>query len=267
MNSTKTHFWTIVAMLLAGLAMSIQLAAQTGGLNQTSAIYDNFKGPWIDPSRWLTGAPSCWGLSLECVREIQNGQLRLLARNLGWNGGNSGTQWSQSDLYFPAANNITSITADVTVRQAKGTDCALNPEKNGAQVRIGGTFFNSGSGDPGDDLQAYVIAVHGDDVLSYGVWWGWQTQEQWIPITYNIAMGTPVTTTIRWDRANHQFVVTLKTPGGLYFQQASGYSIPDVKLAANPSKGLSAFTVSPNCTGQKTSSYVEASFDNVKIVR
>ncbi len=260
---------TLVSAITLSLLLTVAggVAAQTGGANQTPAIYDNFNGQWIDPSRWLTGAPSCWGLSLECVREIQNGQLRLLARNLGSNGGNSGTQWSQSDLYFPAANNITSITADVTVRQARGTDCALNPEKNGAQVRIGGTFFNSGSGDPGDDLQAYVIAVHGDDVLSYGVWWGWQTQSQWVPITYSIAMGTPVMTTIRWDRTNHQFIATLTTPGGLTLQRASGYSIPDVKPAASPLKGLSAFTVSPNCTGQNTSSYVEASFDNVKIIR
>jgi hypothetical protein len=262
----------ILLTLVSAITLSVSLtvargvAAQTGGSNQTAGIYDNFNGQWIDPSRWLTGAPSCWGLSLECVREIQDGQLRLLVRNLGWNGGNSGTQWSQSDLYFPAANNITSITADVTVRQAKGTDCVLNPEKNGAQVRIGGTFFNSGSGDPGDDLQAYVIAVHGDDVLGYGLWCGWETQSQWVPITF-IPMGTPVTTTLRWDRANHQFIATLTTPGGLYFQQASGYSIPDIKLAANPLKGLGAATISPNCAGQNTSSYVEASFDNVKVIR
>ena len=252
--------------LLTLLTISGGVAAQTGGPNQTPGIYDNFNGQWIDPSRWLTGAPGCWGLSLECTREIQNGQLRLLARNIGWNGGNSNIQWSQSDLFFPAANNITSITSDVTVRQAKGTDCALNPEESGAQVRIGGMFFNSGSGNPGDDLTAYVIANHYDDVVDYGIWWGWQTQSQWTHITY-IAMGTPVTTTIRWDRANHQFIATLKAPGGLYFQQTSGYSIPDVKLAANPSKSLSAATYSPNCTGQNTSSYVEASFDNVRIIR
>ena len=253
--------------LSAVLTIAGGVAAQTGGANQTPGLYDNFSGQWIDPSRWLTGAPSCWGLSLECVREIQNGQLRLLVRNLGSNGGNSGTQWSQSDLYFPAANNIVSVTADVTIRQAQGTDCALNPEIGSAHVGIGGTFFNSGSGDSGDDLQAYVLAVHDNYGVGYGVWWGWQTQQQWIPITYSIAMGTPVSMTLRWDRANHQFIATIKTPGGLNFQQASGYSIPDVKLAANPSKGLSASTYSPNCTGQKTSSYVEASFDNVKIVR
>ena len=193
----------VFLILVSAIALSASLTivggvvAQTGGTTQTPGIYDNFSGQWIDPSRWLTGVPNCWGLSLECVREIQNGQLRLLARNIGGNGGNSGTQWSQSDLYFPAASNIFSITADVTVRQAQGTDCALNPEINSAQVRIGGTYFNSGSGDPGDDLQAYVIAVHSGGVLGYGIWWGWQTQSQWIPITYSIATGTPVTTTLR----------------------------------------------------------------------
>ncbi len=252
--------------LLALLTIVGGVAAQTSGPSQTPGIYDDFNQRWIDPSRWLTGAPGCWGLSLECVREIQNGQLRLLARNIGWNGANSNIQWSQSDLFFPAANNITSITSDVTVRQAMGTDCALNPEKSGAQVRIGGTFFNSGSGNPGDDLTAYVIANHYGNVVDYGIWWGWQTQSQWTHVAY-IAMGTPVTTTFRWDRANHRFVATLKAPVGLYFQQASGYSIPDVNLAANPSKSLSAATYAPNCTVQNTSSYVEASFDNVIITR
>jgi hypothetical protein len=131
--------------LFAALAITIQLSAQTGGANQASGIYDNFNEKWIDPARWLTGAPGCWGASLECVREIQNGQLRLLVRNIGYTGQNSGTDWSQSDLYFPAANNITSITADVTVRQAHGTDCPLNPANSGAQVQVGGAFFNSGS--------------------------------------------------------------------------------------------------------------------------
>jgi hypothetical protein len=144
MFTGKLHRMTAVA-LFAALAITIQLSAQTGGANQASGVYDNFNEKWIDPARWLTGAPGCWGASLECVREIQNGQLRLLVRNIGYTGQNSGTDWSQSDLYFPAANNITSITADVTVRQAHGTDCPLNPANSGAQVQVGGAFFNSGS--------------------------------------------------------------------------------------------------------------------------
>jgi len=76
------------------------------------------------------------------------------------------------------------------VRSASGTNCLLNPQQSGAQVRIGGTFFNSGSGNPADDLWAFVIANHHDDIVDYGIWWGRENQSQWVHLTY-IPMGTP----------------------------------------------------------------------------
>jgi len=59
-------------------------------------------------------------------------KLYLAARNIGSNGGNTGIQWSQPDLFFVNANAITSITADVTVRSASETNCPLNPAQYGA---------------------------------------------------------------------------------------------------------------------------------------
>jgi opacity protein-like surface antigen len=117
--------FALCTLLIAGPAS----AAQANSSNKSHSVYDNFNEKWIDPARWLTGVPGCWGLSLECVREIRDGQLNLAARNIGGNDGNSNIQWSQSDLFFPTANRITSITADVTVRGASGTNCPLNPEQ------------------------------------------------------------------------------------------------------------------------------------------
>lgn len=259
---------TIIALLVTAIGPDFgawKCAAQTAETTNSQLVYDNFNAKWIDPARWMNGFP-CGGLSLECVREIEDGQLRLLARNIGWNGSNSGTQWTQSDLFFVNPNSITRITADVTVRQARGTDCPLNPAKNGAQVKVGGMFFNSGSGDPNDDLEADVIANHSGSVVDYGIWWGLASgsQSQWIHITY-IPMGTPVTTTIRWDRVKHQFVGTLSAPGGLYFQQTSTYPFLDTTSPVNPQRDLVAATYPPNCTMQPTNSFVEATFDNVII--
>ena len=45
-------------------------------------------------------------LSLECVRQIRDGKLYLAARNIGSNGGNTGIQWSQPDLFFVNAVGI-----------------------------------------------------------------------------------------------------------------------------------------------------------------
>ena len=113
--------------------------------------------------------------------------------------------------------------------------------QSGAQVRIGGTFFNSGSGNPGDDLTAYVIANHYGHVVDYGIWWGWQNQSQWVHLTY-FPMGTPVTTTIRWDQSNHRFIALLKVTNGLYIAGTSSYPVADSMPAASPSKSLSAAT-------------------------
>jgi hypothetical protein len=255
-------FLLLVFALPTLLAARNPCAAQTDSSTGSHRIYDNFNEKWIDPARWLTGAPGCWGLSPECVREIRHGQLYLATRNIGWNGGNADTQWSQSDLFFPAPNTIVTITADVTVLGASGTNCSLNPELSGAQVRIGGTFLNSGTGSPGDDLWAYVIANHPDQVVDYGIWWGWQSQSQWVHLT-NIPMGTPVTTTIRWDQTNHQFIAILKAPDGISLVGISSYAIADSTPAANPSKSLSAATYAPNFTVRTTTSNVEANFDNV----
>jgi hypothetical protein len=246
------------------LAVSTDCVAQNNPSDAVDRVYDNFNEKWIDPTRWLTGPPDCWGLTLECVRQIRDGKLYLEVRNIGWSGGNSDIQGAVSDLFFPAANSITNITADVTVRSASGTNCPLNPQQSGAQVRIGGTFFNSGTGNPADDLSAYVIANHHDDVVDYGIWWGWENQSQWVHLTY-FPMGTPVTTTMRWDQPNHQFIAILKTPNGLPVWGTSRYAIADRTPPANPSKSLSAFTYAPNCTVQMTTSEVEANFDNVII--
>ena len=254
----------LVIVFSSMLAVATNSVAQNNSPDAVARVYDNFNERWIDPARWLTGPPDCWGLTLECVRQIRDGKLYLEARNIGWSGGNSDIQGAVSDLFFPAANRITNITADVTVRGASGTNCPLNPQQSGAQVRIGGTFFNSGTGNPADDLSAYVIANHHDQIVDYGIWWGWENQSQWVHLT-NIPMGTSVTTTIRWDQQNHRFIAILKTPDGLLVSGTSTYAIADTTPPANPSKSLSAFTYAPNCTVRRTTSEVEANFDNVII--
>ena len=119
-------------------------------------------------------------------------------------------------------------------------------------------------GNSGDDLTAYVIANHYGQITDYGIWWDWQNQSQWVHLT-DFPMGTPVTTTIRWDQLNHRFIALLKVKNGLYLVGTSSYAVPDSTPPASPSKSLSAATYAPNCTVQITTSEVEANFDNVII--
>jgi hypothetical protein len=53
-------------------------------------LYDNFTQRFLDPTKWSTFG-ACFTFSfLECVREIQNGQLRLAVRNYGSTSSNNG---------------------------------------------------------------------------------------------------------------------------------------------------------------------------------
>jgi hypothetical protein len=66
------------------------------------AYYDTFNERWLDPAKWATGI-DCGALTMECVREIQNGHLRLALRNFGAANSDSGDQWSWTGLTFTVA--------------------------------------------------------------------------------------------------------------------------------------------------------------------
>jgi hypothetical protein len=75
---------------------------------------------------------------------------------------------------------------------------------------------------------------------------------------------------LSWDRANHQFLATVRAkddpdPG---VQAAASYGalgVTDLYPAANSTKNLYAGTAAMNCTGNLSISHVDALFDNVII--
>jgi hypothetical protein len=69
-------------------------------------LYDDFDGKWLDPAKWIPTNPQCDGNVLECVREIRNNKLRLVARNFGARTSDSGIQWSESEVYFTKPNQV-----------------------------------------------------------------------------------------------------------------------------------------------------------------
>jgi len=80
--------------------------------------YDNFNQKFLDPLKWNTwGAciTSNWQ-GLECVREIQNGHLRLAHRGFGARDIDSGSQFGAANLNFANPSSIKSITTDLVVR-------------------------------------------------------------------------------------------------------------------------------------------------------
>ena len=222
----------------------------------------------------------CGTSTLECVREIQHGQLRLATRNVGFRESDSGAWYSESVLPFVAdvSATITAIRADVTVREFDGVPCAANTDDaTHAQVMIGGNFFNSGEGTSPDDVSAQLIIwvdATNTPRMDVGIWWGWpghNYEGYWTHVAY-FPLGTPLAAALAWDKANHQFFATVKIKGepGPGTQAAASYGalgVSDLYPAADPTKNLYATTVAMNCTNNLSISHVDALFDNVSIRR
>jgi hypothetical protein len=66
------------------LILSLMLLATSVLTTQAQTLYDNFGHKFINPSRWGCGiCDSGNGREVECVREVENGQLHLVHRSFG----------------------------------------------------------------------------------------------------------------------------------------------------------------------------------------
>ncbi len=262
----------VLELVLFTSLVSAAWAQQTTGKENAqhgkAVYYDTFNQKWLDPAKWLATGPYCSG-ALECVREIQNGHLRLALREFGATDSDSGTQGSLLNLDLVSPEAVNSITADVVLRSFNGVGCSTNNTDNTyTQVRIGGNFFNTGTGDPADDVTALLILwVDTTDPKTIHVGnWNSHPQGGWTDVG-SYPVGTPLTATFAWDKANHQFiaVVKVKDEPGPGKEVVAPYSFSDATPPASPGKGLSAGCSSLNCTSAKTFAQVESFFDNVMI--
>lgn len=264
---------TFVLIMLVVTVGQAQVTSGQESCPTTSCqrVYDRFDGKWLDAGKWQAIKPQCGG-TLECVREIQNGQLRLAVRNFGRTDSDSGVQWSESEVNFLDPNAVTSIQADITLRSFSGIGCLTNAtDSTHTQVMIGGNFFNLGSGDPSDDVTAWFIIwvdTFNPQTMLASLWWGYRDQGSDFGIA-SYPLGTPLTATLNWDKANHQFVATVKVKGapGIGTVVAVPYLVSDTAPPAFAMKNLNAEAHTLNCTSGKTTGQVEATFDNVMINR
>jgi hypothetical protein len=91
----------------------------------------------------------------------------------------------------------------------------------------------------------------------------------WTHVAY-FPLGTPLVAALVWDKANDQFVATVKVKGapGPGTQAIASYGslgVSDSNPAADPTKNLYASTTAMNCTSNLSVSRVDALFDNVMI--
>jgi hypothetical protein len=238
----------------------------------TSTLYDNFTERFLNPLKW-NSYNACYtsnGQEMECVREIQNGHLRLTHRTFGQRDSDSGSQVGSASLSFANPGPIRSITTDLSIRSTQESSCAANPQYLGTRAHIDATFFNAGSGDPSDDVGAQFVfgrsfSDPAGQISVYSQYYQGSNYVGFVPMgTFDI--GTPITATVTWDQANHQFIfiwtndithLTTRTP--------IPYNLSDTNSASNPAKTLSVVTFAADCTATADWTYVEATFDNVRI--
>jgi hypothetical protein len=242
-------------------------AAQT----LTTTLYDDFNQSFVNPSKWSTNS-ACFttnGLEQECVREIQNGQLRLAHRNFGNRDTDQGFQFGSANVNFAHPARIKSITTEMTVIRSAESPCPANPDF-GAAAHIDATFFNTGSGNPNDDVGGHLAFGHtvsspAGQIFVFGQISQGNNYFSYTPLG-NVPIGTPVISTLTWDQPNHQFVVSwTNLVTNVKTEATMPYNFADTTPATNASKNLAVNTFPANCTAKAAWVYMEATFDNVYI--
>ena len=262
--------------LAALLFVSLSCAAQT-----TTTLYDNFNQRFINEALWFSG---CFGFSVteNCATDIRfgdgnsdgdtgaNGHLHLARGMTGNSNSDTGTIYGTAEVFFLNPVPIKSITADITVLKAEVLTCPANSAFWFGQAVIIARFFNAGNGTASDDVGA-AIGVQRNPFTPEGqveVGAGFFHNGDFSHNLFlgNIPIGTPITTTVAWDQANHQFVFSwtnklthVTTPGGL------SYGFSDTTPAADPEKHLNVEITPPNCSATRAWVSTDALFDNVFI--
>ena len=183
----------------------------------------------------------------------------------------TGQQNGGAEIGFANSETIRAIKTDLVVRSVLEIPCATNPSF-GTSAGIWGTFFNSGPGDPNDDVGAQFgvtrfssdppgqLTVRGQ-TFHNGVYSDFFTLG-------TVPIGTPITITLRWDRPNHQFVISFTNKvTHVTMTGTMPYTFSDTTPVAGPAKTLGANGWAANCTANLTSNYVDASFGSVYVGR
>jgi hypothetical protein len=259
---------TLCLFLLCAIAVVMPARGQTQP-NSGLQLYDSFDGRFINPSKW-TAQWQCGGTVMECVREIQEDQLRLRVRAYGATNTNDGTQFGGSGLTL-TTSSVSEIAADLMVRRSTAQACSTNPGFGGgghAQVLIFGSFFNGGAGTTDDDVEAYLQLDHyatlSPGVVDVGGFLFHQGQFFGNVDLGLVNVGERVREELLWEQPNHRFVVRLFRPSsGISTEQFMPYAISDVSPPVSPSKNIDAFVYPANCAGTRTSAELEVLFDDV----
>lgn len=249
------------------------LAIVTMAQTESLVTYDHFSGSFINPAKWTVFAP-CSTNTYDCVREQRDEGLRLGLRAYSLNTSDTGVSFSGSGVQFRNPGSINTIQLKTIINSFSSSACPANPEAAHPQFLISGRYFNAGSGNPQDDVQAYVMIERRTDdpslpatTLRVGAFMS-------IGNTFfnNVDLGTvqtgeEATLTLTWDRANKAFLaqVVRQQTLPLVEQQTMPYSQPDSLPPSFPFKSIQVGTFVPNCTANVAFAAMKARIDVVNV--
>jgi hypothetical protein len=193
-------------------------------------------------------------------------------RNYGSTSSNNGNQYGPSELHFINPAPIKTIAAHLTVRRTSGQSCPANlGVTSGAHAILTGTFFNSGSGNPNDDVQALLIFNHlatdPEGFLSASAFMHWQGQFFGFVGLGPLKVGQRIAAQLAWDQPHAQFVASwTDLVTGRTTSASLPYTMLDTTPAAAPDKLIGVRTFAPNCIGPNMLvADMEATFGDVMI--
>ena len=256
-------------MNIPGLLTALTLFAPIAALGQSAAVYDNFKGATLNPNKWV-GAPICnQNSTLDCVRYVHGGSLHLGATSYGLANTNTGQLFDTSYINFANPLTQASMDAEVTIPTSNAVACASNPTPAHSQFLLSGSFFNTGTGNFQEDVQAYVIIEQfggPTSPLSASAFGGIGFGGFFGNVSLGaVAPGETVHVTLRWDAPASQFVVSLTHTGAPAIIASIPYSLANALPPAIPQRLLGVRNFVPNCTAASTVAAMTAQVGKVLV--
>src|SRR6267378_3646697 len=236
--SWKSTVAVFAGILALGLIASVHRSQKVYAQSSTNLVlYDNFDERFLSPVKWSPYGPS--------------------------------------ELHFSNPAPIRSIATEFTVRRTSAMACPSNTTlyNSHAHTILQGTFFNSGSGNPTDDVQGLLFFDHDvsspQGVLNVIGLMYWQGQFFGGVGLGTINEGQKVIAQLSWDQPNHQFVASwTDVLTSTKSEALMPYNMPDTALAATPDKLIGIRTWVPNCLGtQMLVTDMDTTFDRVWIGR
>jgi hypothetical protein len=272
--------------LAGAICLGLLLLGVPGFAAETLTLYDDFNAySYLHPYKWGASTSDLMDSSLSLYSVSATDRVvRLAGRGWGFRTTNadlSEGRGANSRLRFRRLdpNVIRAVQATVRVVSATAVGCpssAGSPEVTQARFRIGGYFFNDGTGEPGRSLGDVFARVEvrrlannptpNELDVRANVQRCTDTECVHVDTLFNlvlgtIAVGTEHTLLLQWDNAANQFIFQLDANAPARYTYTVRDTMPPQNFWDKKYVGLNHWV--PDCAAGATSAYMAVDLDDV----